>query len=114
VFVDVNALLMHTYNAMNPELLVKHRGLHKALCVLMGWDPTVEPNNSKGYRSLSPDQAQANRDDLVLWPPTVVIQSTNSSSKKDGRFDGMGNKEMDARLLGILLNSLFYYFFLAI
>jgi XS domain len=102
---------MHAYNAMNPELLVKHRGLHKALCVLMGWDPTVEPNCSKEYRMMSPDQAQANRDDLVIWPPTVVIQNTNTSSKKDGRFEGMGNKEMDAKLLGTSLEFSVLLFF---
>ncbi|XP_078172794.1 uncharacterized protein LOC144566622 isoform X2 [Carex rostrata] len=100
-FINMNALLLHAYNAMNLELLVKHRALHKALCVLMGWDPSVEPTNSKGYQRLSPDQAQANRDDLVVWPPTVVIQNTNSSSKKDGHLEGMGNKEMDARLLDL-------------
>lgn len=109
-FINMNALLLHAYNAMNLELLVKHRALHKALCVLMGWDPSVEPTNSKGYQRLSPDQAQANRDDLVVWPPTVVIQNTNSSSKKDGRLEGMGNKEMDAKLLGTSLefSALFF------
>lgn len=97
---DMHGLIMHTYNARNTDLRVDHLGLHKALCVLMGWDFTEAPDDSKAYQLLSADDAQANRDDLIIWPPTVLIHNTSSGKKKDGRFEGMGNKEMDYRLQG--------------
>ncbi|XP_042448857.1 uncharacterized protein LOC122033759 [Zingiber officinale] len=97
-FAEVHSLVMHTYNAQNADLRVDHLGLHKALCVLMGWNYKESPENSKAYQLLSADEAQANRDDLILWPPTVVLHNTSSGRKKDGHVEGMGNKEIDNRL----------------
>lgn len=92
---------MHAYSSQNPELRVDHLGLHKALCVLMGWNYAKAPENSKAYQSLSADDASANREDLIIWPPTVIIHNTSSGKRKDGRMEGMGNKEMDMILKGI-------------
>ncbi|XP_020259407.1 uncharacterized protein LOC109835790 [Asparagus officinalis] len=97
-FSDVHGLIMHAYSSQNPDLRVDHLGLHKAMCVLMGWDYTKAPENSKAYQSLSAADASANRDDLVMWPPVVIIHNTNSGKRKDGRMEGMGNKEMDLKL----------------
>ncbi|XP_010932757.1 uncharacterized protein [Elaeis guineensis] len=97
-FADVHGLIMHVYNSQNAELRVDHLGLHKALCVLMGWNFTKAPENSKAYQLLSADDAHANREDLILWPPAVIIHNTNSGRRKDGRMEGMGNKEMDTKL----------------
>lgn len=80
---------------------VDHLGLHKALCVLMGWNYVKAPENSKAYQLLSPDDSQANREDLILWPPIVIIHNTNLGRRKDGRMEGMGNKEMDNKLKGM-------------
>ena len=91
---------MHAYSSQNTDLHVDHLGLHKALCVLMGWNYAKAPENSKAYQSLSSDVASANRDDLIIWPPTMIIRNTNSGSRKDGRMEGMGNKEMDMKLKG--------------
>ncbi|KAJ0981697.1 hypothetical protein J5N97_009952 [Dioscorea zingiberensis] len=97
-FADVHGLIMHAYTSQNAELRVDHLGLHKALCVLMGWNHAKAPDNSKAYQSLSADDAAANREDLIVWPPTVIIHNTNSGRRKDGRMEGMGNKEMDTKL----------------
>ncbi|KAF3786154.1 Suppressor of Gene Silencing 3 protein [Nymphaea thermarum] len=97
-FTDVHCLIMHAFNAQNPDLRIDHLGLHKALCSLMGWSYKKQPENSKIYQSLSAEDAAANRDDLVIWPPLVIIQNTNTGRRKDGRMDGMGNKEMDIKL----------------
>ncbi|KAJ3675633.1 hypothetical protein LUZ60_004675 [Juncus effusus] len=99
-FKDVKAIVMHAHYSM--KLITEHRGLHRALCVLIGWDPHADPKNSRVYQQgLSAEQAQANKDDLILWPPMIVIQNTNSSSKKDGRVEGMGNREIDSKLLDL-------------
>ncbi|XP_066400247.1 protein SUPPRESSOR OF GENE SILENCING 3 homolog [Miscanthus floridulus] len=97
-FADVHGLVMHASNPPNADSLVDHLGLHKALCVLMGWDYTKVPENSKGYQSLPSDLVQASRDDLIVWPPTVIIHNTSTGRKKDGRFEGLGNKEMDKKM----------------
>ncbi|KAK7395889.1 hypothetical protein VNO78_16466 [Psophocarpus tetragonolobus] len=46
------------------------------LCVLMGWNYSKPPDNSKAYQFLSADQAAANQDDLIMWPPLVIIHNT--------------------------------------
>ncbi|WVZ55542.1 hypothetical protein U9M48_006189 [Paspalum notatum var. saurae] len=97
-FADVHGLVMHAYNPRNADSLVDHLGLHKALCVLMGWDYTKVPENSKGYQSLPADLVRASREDLIVWPPTVIIHNTATGRKKDGRVEGLGNKDMDKKI----------------
>lgn len=101
-FPDMHSLIMHTYNSDNPDLRVDHLGLHKALCVLMGWDYLKPPDNSKAYQFLSAEEAAANVDDLVIWPPVVIIHNTVSGKSKDGRMEGLGNKAMDSIIRGIV------------
>ncbi|XP_043719537.1 protein SUPPRESSOR OF GENE SILENCING 3 homolog [Telopea speciosissima] len=97
-FPDMHALIMHAFNSHNSDMRVDHLGLHKALCILMGWNHANPPENSKTYQSLSADGAAANKDDLIMWPPVVIIHNTNSGRGKDGRMEGMGNKSMDNKL----------------
>ncbi|XP_062108341.1 uncharacterized protein LOC133819177 [Humulus lupulus] len=97
-FPDMHSLIMHTYNLDNADLRVDHLGLHKALCVLMGWSYSKPPDNSKAYQFLSADEAAANRDDLVIWPPMVIIHNTLTGKNKEGRMEGLGNKVMDSKI----------------
>ncbi|KAI4317829.1 hypothetical protein L6164_025665 [Bauhinia variegata] len=102
-FPDMHAFIVHTYNFNNADLRVDHLGLHKALCVLMGWNYLRPPDNSKAYQFLSADEAAANQDDLIMWPPLVIIHNTITGKGRDGRMEGMGNKTMDNKIreLGI-------------
>ncbi|KQJ92045.1 uncharacterized protein LOC104584771 isoform X2 [Brachypodium distachyon] len=43
-FPDIDALMSHAYDTCKLGLKTKHLGLHKALCVLMGWDVHVAPD----------------------------------------------------------------------
>ncbi|KAK9161016.1 hypothetical protein Syun_007357 [Stephania yunnanensis] len=95
-FPDVHGLIMHAYNSH--DLRIDHLGLHKALCVLMGWNYTKVPDNSRAYQLLPSDEAQANKEDLVLWPPMVIIHNTMYGKDKDGRVEGIGNKAMDSKI----------------
>ena len=108
-FADAHGLVMHAYNPPNADSLVDHLGLHKALCVLMGWDYTKVPENSKGYQSLPADLVRESREDLIVWPPTVIIHNTATGRKKDGRFEGLGNKDMDKKMTGIFISQLLTY-----
>jgi hypothetical protein len=100
-FPDMHGLIMHTYNSDNADLRLDHLGLHKALCVLMGWNYSMPPDNSKTYQFLSADEATANQDDLIIWPPVVIIQNTITGKSKEGRMEGLGNKAMDSKIRGI-------------
>lgn len=97
-FPDMHALIMHTYHSDNADLLVDHLGLHKALCILMGWNYSKPPDNSKAYQLLSADEAAANEGDLIMWPPLVIIHNTCTGKGRDGRMEGFGNKAMDVKL----------------
>lgn len=97
-FPDMHSLITHVYGSHSADLHVDHLGLHKALCVLMGWNYAKVPDNSKGYQSLSANEAEANQEDLVLWPPLVIIRNTNTGRGKDGRMEGMSNKVLEIKL----------------
>ncbi|KAJ7980043.1 Protein SUPPRESSOR OF protein SILENCING 3-like protein [Quillaja saponaria] len=97
-FPDMHALIMHTYDSDSADMRVDHLGLHKALCVLMGWNYLKAPDNSKAYQFQSADEAAANQDDLIMWPPLVIIHNTITGKGKDGRMEGMGNKTMDNKI----------------
>ncbi|MFQ6652816.1 hypothetical protein Gotur_024500 [Gossypium turneri] len=97
-FSDMHGLIMHTYYSDNADLRVDHLGLHKALCVLMGWNYSKPPDNSKAYRFLPADEAVSNQEDLIMWPPVVIVHNTITGKGKDGRMEGLGNKAMDSKL----------------
>ncbi|KAJ6726014.1 RNA RECOGNITION MOTIF XS DOMAIN PROTEIN [Salix purpurea] len=97
-FPDMHALIMHTYSSDNADVRVDHLGLHKALCILMRWNYSKPPDNSKAYQFLPADEAGANQDDLIMWPPMVIIHNTITGKSKDGRMEGLGNREMDSKM----------------
>ncbi|XP_030515432.2 uncharacterized protein LOC115729126 [Rhodamnia argentea] len=94
-FQDVHGLIMHAYNSENADLRVDHLGLHKALCALMSWNYAKPPDNSKAYQSLPAEEAAANLEDLIMWPPMVIIHNTITGKSKEGRMEGLGIKAMD-------------------
>lgn len=95
--VDLHALLNHAYYAKNQEHRADHLGFHKALCVLMGWNYSVAPVHKNAYQAISTADAEANQGDLILWPPTVIIENTYKS-KNDGQKDGLTNKDLESKL----------------
>ncbi|GAB2294890.1 hypothetical protein Dimus_029082 [Dionaea muscipula] len=97
-FPDVHDLIMHTYSSHNADQLVDHLGLHKALCVLMGWNYFKPPDNSRAYQFLPVEQAAVYQDDLIMWPPTVIIHNTSTGKGKDGHMEGLGNKAVDSKI----------------
>jgi len=95
---DTHSLVMHTYCSDDSSSRVHHLGLHKALCVLMGWNFSKAPDNSKAYQNLPADEAAINQAQLIIWPPHVIVQNTSTGKGKEGRMEGFGNKTMDNRI----------------
>ncbi|CAH9122214.1 unnamed protein product [Cuscuta epithymum] len=98
---DMHSLIMHTYHSDNADSTVDHLGYHKALCVLMGWNYLTPPDSSKSYHLLSAEEAAANLDDLIVWPPMVFIHNTVTGKRADGSVEGLGNRVMSEYLTEI-------------
>lgn len=57
-------------------LKAKHLGLHNAICVLMGWNSDAPPEGKLWAPVAVPaPTALAQKEDLILWPPVVVIHN---------------------------------------
>ncbi|XP_078434710.1 uncharacterized protein LOC144705768 [Wolffia australiana] len=80
-FGDVHRLAMHAYHSLKAGLKTEHRGLHKALCVLMGWDWTLPPDTSRRYTMKPGLESQALKGDLIIWPPLVIIRRLSTIKK---------------------------------
>lgn len=107
-FQDTHSLVMHTYCSEDASTRVHHLGLHKALCVLMGWNFSKAPDNSKAYQNLPIEEAAINQDQLIIWPPHVIVHNTSTGKGKEGRMEGYGNKTMDNRIRGITCGLSFF------
>ncbi|KAG2306599.1 hypothetical protein Bca52824_026347 [Brassica carinata] len=101
---DTHGLVMHTYYCDDASSRVHHLGLHKALCVLMGWNFSKPPDNSKAYQNLPAEMVAINQDELILWPPHVIVHNTSTGKGKDGRMEGLGSKRMDDRIRELKFN----------
>ncbi|RAL51165.1 hypothetical protein DM860_005521 [Cuscuta australis] len=83
-FKDTQALGAHCFMSQKVDLKAKHLGLLTAICVLMGWNAVVGPNIT-GLAAWQPRQiphsaALAQREDLILWPPIVIVQNCTKLS----------------------------------
>jgi hypothetical protein len=86
LMLDIVISLIVDFIRLAPCYSVDHLGLYKAICVLMGWNYSVDPVHKKAYQTLSNADAEANRGDLILWPPTIIVQNTYKSRTMDKRM----------------------------
>ncbi|CAL9054969.1 unnamed protein product [Musa banksii] len=80
-FVDTHSLVSHLYHSGKVGLKTEHLGLHKALCLLVDWNWLVAPDNSRVYQSGATAEAKALKEDLILWPPVVIIHNSSVEKK---------------------------------
>lgn len=101
-FPDLDALVSHAYDTCKTGLRTKHLGFHRALCVLMGWNWQVAPDTSKIHHSISSEEVNAMRGDLMLWPPVVVIHNSSMLNKtKDTEAKAVSMEEIEGVLADI-------------
>ncbi|KAI4295049.1 hypothetical protein MLD38_040674 [Melastoma candidum] len=74
-FKDTQGLAKHCLMSRRIGLKAQHFGLHKAICVLLGWGITTMDMFNWAATVLPQEEAQAAREDLILWPPIVVIHN---------------------------------------
>ncbi|EOY19082.1 hypothetical protein QUC31_006244 [Theobroma cacao] len=80
-FMDTQRLVTHAFMSHKVGLRAQHLGLHKAICVLLGWDSIAPPDTVTWVPHILPEaEALAQKEDLVLWPPIVVIHNISMAN----------------------------------
>ncbi|XP_039070905.1 uncharacterized protein LOC120217947 isoform X2 [Hibiscus syriacus] len=80
-FMDTQRLVTHAFMSHKVGLRAEHLGLHKAICVLLGWDSIAPPDTITWVPQVLPEaEALAQKEDLVLWPPMVVIHNISMAN----------------------------------
>ncbi|GLT93306.1 hypothetical protein SLE2022_111050 [Rubroshorea leprosula] len=80
-FIDTQRLVNHAFMSHKVGLRAQHLGLHKAVCVLLGWDTTLPLDTVTWVPQVLPEaEAVAQKEDLILWPPIVVIHNISMSN----------------------------------
>lgn len=79
--VDTHSLVMHTLQSQKPGLRADHLGLCKAVCSIMGWSHDIDPAAGKAYQSCPADEAKTNKEDLILWPPAVIVHCAGKANE---------------------------------
>ncbi|CAL5363370.1 unnamed protein product [Camellia sinensis] len=84
-FMDTQRLVMHAFMSHKVGLRAQHLGLHKAICVLLGWNSVVAPDVITWVPEDVPDaEARAQKEDLVLWPPVIIIHNSSIAENNVG------------------------------
>ncbi|KAM7263488.1 hypothetical protein ACFE04_001171 [Oxalis oulophora] len=80
-FLDTQRLVTHAFMSHKTGLRAKHLGLLKAICVLLGWNTTVPLDTVTWCPEVLPaEEASIQKEDLILWPPLVVIHNISMSN----------------------------------
>lgn len=79
-FMDTQRLVTHAFMSHKAGLRAEHLGLHKAICVLLGWS-TVVPDDTITWvpQVLPKAEALAQKEDLILWPPVIIVHNISFS-----------------------------------
>lgn len=87
-FLDTQRLAMHAFMSHKVGLRAQHLGLHKAICVMLGWDSATPPETIRWYpETLSSTEIMVQKEDLIIWPPVIIVHNT-SISNNDSNAQG--------------------------
>lgn len=79
---DTQGLVKHAIMSHRKRGL--HLGLHKAICVLLGWDTALPQDAGRSWvpRSMPSTIAATQKEDLILWPPVILIHNASIPNNK--------------------------------
>lgn len=84
---DTRRLVTHAFMSHKTGLRADHLGLLKAICVMLGWSSVIPEDKITWVPQILPqDQALAQKEDLILWPPVVVIHNISLSDKNPEKW----------------------------
>ncbi|KAH6793611.1 hypothetical protein C2S52_004088 [Perilla frutescens var. hirtella] len=97
-FVGTVGLAMHAFASKTVGLRSQHLGLHEALCALMGWKITKHPSSEWHCEVMTDSEAQVLKEDLIIWPPVVVVHNSTIDSMSPGDRVIISNEKLDTKL----------------
>ncbi|KAI3450682.1 hypothetical protein Pfo_007347 [Paulownia fortunei] len=97
-FVETESLAMHAFMSKKVGLRSQHMGLHKALCVLMGWKITEEPSSEWHCEVMSNAETSALKEDLIIWPPVVIVHNSTIDNKNPDERVIVSTEKLDLKL----------------
>ncbi|XP_043691793.1 uncharacterized protein LOC122642404 [Telopea speciosissima] len=96
-FGDTRSLATHAFMSQK-QSKADHWGLHRAICVLMGWNSIVPRDGTWVHADLPHAEALALKEDLILWPPLVIIHNSSIGNKDPDRRKVITIEDMQAKL----------------
>ncbi|KAL0436325.1 UNVERIFIED_CONTAM: hypothetical protein Sradi_0340400 [Sesamum radiatum] len=96
-FVKTESLAVHAFTCEKVGLRSQHLGLHKALCVLMGWK-FIDKSSGWHCEVMSNAEKSALNEDLIIWPPVVIIHNSTIDSKNPDERVIISTEEVDVKL----------------
>ncbi|GLU19233.1 hypothetical protein SLE2022_354940 [Rubroshorea leprosula] len=86
-FVNTQSLVMHAFLSGMVGLRAEHLGLHRALCLLMGWNSVTTSSGSWVPKMLPNAETLAMKEELIIWPPVVFIHNSSiANANSDDRL----------------------------
>ncbi|GAB4835216.1 hypothetical protein Ancab_000125 [Ancistrocladus abbreviatus] len=80
-------------------LRADHLDLHRAICVLMGWNSVAAPDVVTWIPQVLPQaEAMAQKEDLILWPPVVIVHIISLSNNNHGEWNVISVEALGAFL----------------
>ncbi|KAK3008099.1 hypothetical protein RJ639_013646 [Escallonia herrerae] len=83
-FADTESLVVHAFTSPKIGLRSQHLGLHRALCVLMGWKSEMAPSGQWVRETLTEAETVALKEDLIIWPPVIIIHNSSIRNNNPG------------------------------
>ncbi|KAK3015861.1 hypothetical protein RJ639_006549, partial [Escallonia herrerae] len=83
-FADTESLVVHAFTSPKIGLRSQHLGLHRALCVLMGWKSEMTPSGRWVRETLTDAETLALKEDLIIWPPVIIIHNSSIRNNNPG------------------------------
>lgn len=92
--------MRHALTSSKAGLRSQHLGLQKALCALMGWKSADAHKDCWVREKLSNAETMALKEDLIIWPPVVIIHNSSITSNNQDQRVVVSAEELESQLRG--------------
>ncbi|KAF3654949.1 putative pleiotropic drug resistance protein 2-like [Capsicum annuum] len=97
-FAESESLVRHALTSSKAGLRSQHLGLQKALCALMGWKSADAHKDCWVREKLSNAETMALKEDLIIWPPVVIIHNSSITSNNQDQRVVVSAEELESQL----------------
>lgn len=112
-FIQTKDVAMHAFTSLKVGLRAPHLGFHRALCVLMGWDPSAQSNGRWICKSLPDVEACSSKEDIILWPPVLIVHNGSPKASYNNEQGKISIGQLENILRGDYAFNLFSPFFVS-